>query len=135
MKRALRHPIEAFRTAPFQIPFIGLCPSAAVFLAYEAVEYNGTALTGPAWAAAALNLGYTAIAVATTKNKIDLRDSVEDQLSRNGFNERVMGLTTRAYCTRQAARVACENFGFEEEYQKLCDEKSDGAVLTWLPHI
>jgi len=84
---------------------------------------------------AASYLGAAMYFTRETQKKIKFRDRIESVLEEYGFDERVMNPTTRDYCSRQAARVACENSGYFDDYKELCEQNSDTDNYTWLPHI
>lgn len=135
MYRSLRHPIETLRTSPVQFTGITINMSAATLMGYLANETDIVPIKAVDLMVLALNMGCVAANAMLAKNKIELRDRLELTLEEYGFDDRVMGRTTKQYCTRQAARVACQNTGFIEEYDVLCDERSDDAEFTWLPHV
>jgi hypothetical protein len=66
---------------------------------------------------------------------IKYRDRIESVLDKSGFDERTMNSTTRRYCARQAAMVACEMYGYSEEYAALSKRCAENSQLSWLPHI
>lgn len=131
MYRNLLHPIESFRTSPVQFVCIGLGLYTAVANIHVTLEANNPLL----WGFMIANVGCTALNAGFAKSKFDLRDRLESRLEKNGFDDRLLDKTTQAYCTRQAARIACENTGYSEEYAALCKANSENALFTWLPHI
>jgi len=134
MLRALKHPIETFRSAPVQ--FTGMAVnlgSASIVVATS--ERHGAPPNAFELSGLALNFGLVALQSVVAKSKLKLRDRLETTLGQHGFDARAMNLTTSTYCTRQAARIACENYGFSSEYEAVCARNSDIARFTWLPHI
>ena len=136
MKRFLRSPIEAFRTAPVPLTVTAItCLGALTLSVRGAVEPSGTPNNAVEWGIAAYCVGATVLNAVLAREKFELRDRVEEILQRDGFNDRVMAVTTPTYCGRQAVRIACENTDYMEEYAKLCEEKAGESLHTWLPHI
>jgi len=137
MYRSLRHPVETFRTAPVMIS----CAATNVLLGSIstdiALESSSVITDGVGWGVTAF-VAYSALDfVVSAKAKINLRNRLEAALTLGGFNDRVMKTTTEEYCTRQAARVACENvdMNYLDRYTALCAENAENAYYTWLPHI
>ena len=134
MLRPLKHPIETFRSVPVQCTGMAISSgSVAIVVATSETHIappNAFELKG-----LALNIGLLALQSVVAKGKLKLRDRLETTLDQYGFDERAMNLTTSTWCTRQTALVACENNGFSSEYKALCARNSDGASLTWVPHI
>jgi hypothetical protein len=135
MYRGLRHPVEVFRTAPVQSCILGLSAAVAAFATHAAVELDRTPSNPVEWGVVVVNLGAVALNAVLAKSKIDLRNRLESNLSANGFNERVINMTTDTYCSRQATKVACENTGYSAEYASLLKQNPKKDDLRWLPHI
>ena len=130
----LRHPIESFRTAPIQFIGSSLTIGMAAALAPITTEAEGyTQAIG--WSVVAGNIAISALGIKLGKKQFELRNRLERILETGGFNERAMATTTSEWCTRQVARVACENYGYLEEYKELENETSEDAKFRWLPHI
>jgi hypothetical protein len=135
MKRGLRHPIEALRTAPVQLPMVGLNATVAALATYEALELEQVPERSVEWGIVAFNLGCVALNAVLARSKINHRDRIESHLVQNGFDDRTMTLTLDTYCTRQATKIACENIGHSEEYTALLARNPKEGDLRWLPHI
>lgn len=130
MVREVLHPIETLRTAPIQLGFTALTSVDAVVMVANHIPH-----TIEDFGVTALLAGGMAFNGALAVSKIRLRNRVEGALGRLGFDERAMSLTTTTYCGRQATRVACENYGYAEEYDQLCAERAEESQLTWLPQV
>lgn len=130
----LRHPIEAFRTAP--TPCIGTTVSvgAAAMLASVTPEAEGY-IQNVGWSVVAGNIAMAGIGIRLGMRHFSLRHRLERILERGGFDERAMATTTSDWCTRQVARVACENYGHLDKYKTLQEQNSEDAKFSWLPHI
>jgi hypothetical protein len=133
MFRSLSHPVETFRTAPAQ--FAGAAGGSALAYAFSLPETDTVPLDALRWGLIAGSLGAAAACGILVKGRVELRDRIESILERRGFSDRVMSHTTQTYCGRQAARVACRNYGYLDDYEALCEGNSKNAQLTWLPHI
>jgi hypothetical protein len=135
MADLLRSPIETFRTAPVQLLAMSGNLGGTAINAFLAIETNSTTYSVLEWGAAAMTLGGGIVFGFLAKEKINLRDRLEATPDKHGFNKRIFNKTTTAYCTRQAARVACENYDCLSDYESLCRENSQVAEFAWLPHI
>lgn len=135
MNRTVRHPIETLRTAPVYFSGVAINLSMAALNVNTASELGSRPESALQWAAASVNAGAIAMNLMMAQGKLDLRDRLESQLTRYGFNERAMITTTQAYCARQAAIVACENTGYSNEYAVLCEQNPGMFTFNCLPKI
>lgn len=135
--RALRHPIETFRTAPVQLSGLALEVGIVGLLAYTIESTEGSPLpTNTVEATAyAANIAMGIVNGIYAGKNIALRNRLEASLERTRFNERAFSVTTETFCGRQAARIACENYDVLPEYEAVCDQNSSKAQLMWVPHI
>ena len=135
MIRALAHPIETLRTAPVQFANIAVMTGATAVNATIAMEVASAPLDTIEWVMAGLSVAVAAGNAVLAKGRINIRNHLEEHLLDHGYNERAMTKTTREYCTRQAARIACENTGYIEQYDDLIERTKDTQEFSWLPHI
>ncbi len=77
----------------------------------------------------------TAVTGSSVGHAFRIRERLEQAVNEHGYDDRVFEPTTRLWCTRQAARVACEQTGCLEQYEELCDEQAESAMFTNIPHI
>jgi len=130
--KAIAHPIETARTAPVGSSAVGLNVIPGVFGVAEAIYRSDTAellLTLPAGAFG------VAIGSLLIIRQLRLRRRIEESIDKNGFQPRVMGLTTDEWCARQTVRTALRETEYFNAYEQLCTERESTAQLKWLPHI
>jgi hypothetical protein len=130
MSNLLKKSIDTFRTAPVGTGRVILGTSGlaveAELLAHNPNIYE--ALPAP------LILASIAIGGLKAASKNRLRDRLEASIERQGYNDRVFAKTLGTWCSRQTARVVCKEYGYLEDYEKLC-EQADDLDYKWIPHI
>lgn len=116
MKRA-RVAFEAVRTSPlgFMNVSVGL-----------GVGVQTLATTKPEFLYEPINLYWLGFSAANLvigpkliKQHLKLRNRLERSIERHGFDERAFKPTTKTWCLRQVAHVACKKFGLERDYEKV----------------
>lgn len=96
------------------------------------VENNVEAFS---WGMAGVSALLAVRGIHLAKQSFELRDRLENSLEERGFNERIFDRTTKDWCTRQTAIVACEEFDAVQQYDELRAQNQDDAKFVWLPHI
>src|SRR6266446_9521858 len=129
----MRNLLETVRTFPVQATEMAIDLCLGIYSAAELFQSPKPPISLMELGAAALAAAAVLYQVAKASEQVELRDRVEAALEEHGFIERIMSPTTRQYCSRQAARVACEKFGFRSDYDTLCAQKKKESMLTWLP--
>jgi hypothetical protein len=130
MSELLKKSVETFRTAPVAVTRMAV--SAGALLA----DMKVLAHNPEAYQAAPIPLILASIAIGGLKTveRSRRRAQLERSIEKNGFDERVFAVTTKAWCARQTARVVCRDTGHLAEYEALC-ESEDDALHKWLPHV
>jgi hypothetical protein len=146
---SVRHPIEAFRTAPFGFAVgtiaLGLA-TLGVSYGYETItEQHPTGLfelleDGVSLAGDALlvGLGYRAgkESVEAVGHSFVIRKRMEAALERTGYRESIVSKSLPLYCDRQATLVACNKFDVKDEYLALIKKTDPGKMeFSWFPHF
>jgi hypothetical protein len=135
MPDLLRNPVETLRTAPVHLAIMPLNFAASVLCVEEALRVNSVPTTLMEWVAAVANIAAIPYGGKVALGNISLRDRLESSLAENGFTEERFERTTIAYCSRQAARVACANYGHLDDYKKLCEKNENDQQHRMLPHF
>lgn len=139
MGERLGKAVEAVRTAPYGFSSMSanvLAAAGAVVAANMNMGLPDTALEAAVYGN--IGLGATVGAAWSGRQVVRqfrTRQRVEDVLDGQGFDEVALSNTTDEWCTRQAARVACENAGELHQYEDLCEQRRDSARFRWLPHF
>lgn len=126
MNEAIKRATDTLRATPFGLSALALHVAGTGVIAAEA------GMNDRSYVAAAVGIAASSFLIFRQARLIH---RLEDTIERQGYNDRIFALTTPAWCDRQTARVVCQNAGVLPQYEELCEQNSDTARFTYIPHI
>lgn len=129
--RLILHPVETFRTAPLGMISEGLSSTMFIGTMVEAAQHPAVweVPDGVMFAA------WMYMSAVLVNRQLRIRDRVERNVEKNGFDERFFEPLTDEWCNRQTVEVALESTEYLDQYRQLCEKRSATAEFRELPHF
>ena len=122
IKAGLEYIADFYRTAPLGetifLMNVGLIP----------LDYDEPIALG-------INIFGSLTGVALTAKQFELRQRLENLVSKQKYNDRAFETTIPEWCDRQVARVVAKKYGNLDDYVALCESNKDKMSLPNLRHF
>lgn len=123
-KSLIRRTVDIFRTAPV---YESVVVSSIASIPLNIYADNSLFV--------AIRLASAASFLLITKKQFNYKKRLEESMRRHGYQEKIMELSVREWCSRQTARVVAEDYGKLSEYESLCQRKKKTMKNKFIPHF